>query len=76
MISERVIKAFGQVSGDGCKCSMCAFQKALANVIAACEQVLNEGNMAAQGHWDATDKMKTLAFEALAALDAALKECE
>lgn len=50
--------------------------EALANVVAACEQVLNEGNMAAQGHWDATDKMKSIAFEALSALDLFLREIE
>ena len=33
----------------------------------ALERILNEGNMAAQGHWDATDKMKTIAYEALEA---------
>jgi len=30
------------------------------------KEILNEGNMAAQGHWDATDKMKVTAYEALA----------
>ncbi len=28
-------------------------------------KVLHEGNLAAQGHWDATDKMKTTAYDAL-----------
>jgi predicted nuclease with TOPRIM domain len=29
-------------------------------------QILNEGNLAAQGKWDATDKMKDIAYKELA----------
>jgi hypothetical protein len=35
----------------------------------ALENILHEGNMATQGKWDATDKMKCLAYEALSRLD-------
>lgn len=28
-------------------------------------RILNEGNLAAQGHWDATDRMKQIAFDVL-----------
>lgn len=40
-------------------------QQRLDRAVAALRDILNEGNMATQGKWDATDDMKKLAFAAL-----------
>lgn len=45
----------------------------LKTAIEALNNILNEGNMAMQGHWDSTEKMKNISYETLTQLEDKLR---
>lgn len=46
---------------------------AVAELVAAMQMILDKGNLATLGKWDVTDEMKTIAYESLTKLEAAIK---
>jgi hypothetical protein len=61
----------------GCAMMGAKFQNKKTELLAKCclkmtealSQILGEGNLAAQGHWDATDNMKNISYAALSDIE-------